>query len=116
MEIQAAAQLLRDVHEQNLHRIDSLRKAHPDLPGDYVAALHAIDNYGFARSMMINVIGHFNRNMGTLIENGNKIPKEYIDLIHEAETHELLHPDRILPWDALNYFRLVMSLEDLAKN
>lgn len=116
MEIQAAAQFLRDVHEQNLHRIDSLYKAHPDLPGDYVAALHAIDNYGFARSMTNCLMGHFARNMGTLIENGNKLPKEFVDLLHEVETHELLHPDRILPWDAVFYFSHVMSLENSARN
>jgi hypothetical protein len=60
-------------------------------------------------------MGHFNRNMGTLIENGNVLPKAYIDLLHEVETHELLHPDRFLPWDAVFYFSHVMSLENLAR-
>ena len=115
LDIQATAQSIRDTHEQNLHRIDSLSTAHPNLPGDYVEALRAIANYGFAKNMIDNVFGHFAQNMGKFIENGNTLPKEYVDLLHEAEIHELLDPNRFITFDALYYFSLMVRLEDMVQ-
>jgi len=115
-DIQETAQSIRDLHEQNLYRIDSLSTAHPNLPGDYVEALRTIANYGFAKNMIDNVFGHFGQNMVKIIENGNMLPKEYVDLLHEAEIHELLHPNRFITLDALNYFSLMVSHEDMVQN
>ena len=66
--------------------------------------------------MIDNVYGHFAQNMGKFIENGNTLSKEYVDLLHEAEIHELLHPNKYLTFDALNYFNLMVSLEDMVQN
>ena len=116
MEIGAAAQSIRAIHELNLQRIDSLCNALPTLPDGYVEALRAIANYGFGKNMTENVIGHFQQNMGRFIEQGNKLPKEYVDLLHETETHELTHPNRWITRDAIFYFSNMMSLEALAQN
>lgn len=116
MEIGAAAQSIRAIHELNLQRIDSLCNALPTLPDGYVEALRAIANYVFGKNMTENVIGHFQQNMGRFIEQGNKLPKEYVDLLHETETYELTHPNRWITRDAIFYFSNMMSLEALAQN
>ena len=57
MDMQEATTCIRDIHEQNLHRIDTLSKAHPNLPNGYVEGLRTIADYGFAMDMTQNIAG-----------------------------------------------------------
>lgn len=116
MDMQEAAKQIRNIHEQNLYRIDTLRKAHPDLPNNYIEALQAMDKYGFAMDMTQNVIGHYAQSLTEIIQQGNSLPKEYVDLLREVETHDLLHPQGLLSRDAASYFNDVARIEDIVQN
>ena len=116
MELQDATNAIRYVRQQNLHNIDSLVKTHPDLPQRYVDALIAISNYGYAMDMTQNIIGHFFGSLGKILQQGNNMPQEYIDLLREVETDELLHPQELLPRWATTYFSDIVRIEDIAQN
>ena len=116
MDMQEATKCIRDIHEQNLHRIDTLSKAHPNLPSGYVEGLRAIADYGFAMDMTQNIIGHYVENMLKIMKQGNELPKEYISLVHEVDTYDLLHPKGLLSRDATSYFSDILRLEDLVMN
>ncbi len=114
MPMQEAANTIRKIHEQNLHRIDTLRMAHPELPRGYVEMLNAMAGYGFGMDMTQNVFGHFAEQIVDILSQGfTTLPKEYLDLLNEVETHELLHPQGIIPADATTYFRDVINLESM---
>ena len=116
IEMQDAAKQIRNIHEQNLYRIDTLSTAHPDLPSGYVEALRTMADYGFGMDMTQNVKGHFFESMTKILEQGNTVPQEYLDLLHEAETHDLLHPQGLLSRDAITYFCDLIDIEDIFKN
>ena len=113
-EMQEATRCIRDIHEQNLHRIDSLRTAHPDMPRGYVEMLNALVGYGFGMDMTQNVLVHFGERIEDIMAQGlTTMPKEYIDLLNEVETRELLHPQGMVSRDAVTYFRDVINLESV---
>ena len=113
-EMQEATRCIRDIHEQNLHRIDSLRTAHPDMPRGYVEMLNALVGYGFGMDMTQNVLVHFGEQVGDFLSQGlTTLPTEYLDLMNEVETRELLHPQGMVSRDAVTYFRDVISLESM---
>ena len=113
-EMQEATRCIRDIHEQNLHRIDSLRTAHPDMPRGYVEMLNALVGYGFGMDMTQNVLVHFGERIGDFLSQGlTTLPTEYLDLMNEVETRELLHPQGMVSRDAVTYFRDVINLESM---
>ena len=116
MELQDAANAIRSVRQQNLRNIDSLVKAHPDLPQRYVDALLAITNYGYAADMTQITISNFFGSLGKNLQQGNNMPQEYIDLLREVETDELLHPQGLLPRWAATYFCDIVRIEDIVQN
>ena len=116
MDMQEAAKYIRDIHEQNLYRIDTLSKAHTNLPNGYMEGLRAMADYGFAMDMTQNIIGHYGKYVFELMKQGNELPKEYIDLLHEVDRYDLLHPQGLLSRDAPSYFSDILRLEDLVKN
>jgi len=116
MDMQEAAKYIRDIHVQNLYRIDTLSKAHPNLPNGYMKGLCAMADYGFAMDMTQNIIGHYGHSLSKILQQGNALPKEYLDLLHEAETHDLLHPQGLLSRDAVTFFNDVFRIEDIVKN
>ena len=70
--------------------------------------------YSFGMDMTQNVLGHFYERIEDILAQGlTTMPKEYIDLLDEAETHNLLHPQGIISGDAVTYFRDVISLESM---
>ena len=112
--MQEAAKAIRRIHEQNLHRIDSLCTAYPDMPRGYVEILNVMAGYSFGMDMTQNVRGHFYERIEDILAQGlTTMPKEYIDLLDEAETRNLLHPQGIISSDAVTYFRDVISLESM---
>lgn len=112
MPMQRVAQTIRSIHERNLHRIDTLRTAHPDLPRGYIEMLYALAEYGFGMDMTQNVFGHFTEQIEGILSQGlTTLPGEMCDLLSEAETRELLHPQGMIPADATTYFRDVINLE-----
>lgn len=114
MPMQEAAKAIRRIHEQNHHRIDSLCTAYPDLPRGYVEMLNALVGYGFGMDMTQNVLGHFSERIEDFMAQGlTTMPKEYIDLLNEVETHELFHPQGMISGDAVTYFRDVINLESM---
>ena len=115
MDLQEAAQAIRDIHKQNLYRIDTLSKAHPDLPSGYVEGLRTMADYGFGMDMTQNVKGHLFDSMIKILEQGDIVPQEYLDLSHEVETHDLLHPQGLLSCDASTFFTDIIRIKDLAK-
>ena len=115
IDMQDAAKQIRSIHEQNLYRIDTLSTAHPDLPSGYVEALRVMADYGFGMDMTQNVVGHLFDSMTKILEQGNTMPQEHLDLLHEAETHDLLHPQGLLSREATTYFSDVVRIEDLIK-
>ena len=109
-----AAKAIRKIHEQNLHRIDSLCTAYPDLPRGYVEMLNALVGYGFGMDMTQNVLVHFGEQVGDFLSQGlTTLPTEYLDLMNEVETRELLHPQGMVSRDAVSYFRDVINLESM---
>ena len=113
-EMQEATRCIRDIHEQNLHRIDSLRTAHPDMPRGYVEMLNALVGYGFGMDMTQNMLVHFGEQVGDFLSQGlTTLPTEYLDLMNEVETRELLHPQGMVSRDAVTYFRDVINLESM---
>ena len=116
MDMQDAAKHIRNIYKQNLYRIDTLCTAHPDLPSGYVAALRTMADYGYAMDMTQNVKGHFFKSLPKILEQGNKMPQECLDLLHESEIRDLLHPQGLLSCDAATYFIDVLNLEDMFKN
>lgn len=114
MPMQRAAQAIRRIHERNLHRIDSLRTSHPELPRGYVEMLNALAGYSFGMDMTQNVFGHFAEQMADIMSQGlTTLPKEMCDLLNEVETRDLLHPQGMIPIDATTYFRDVINLESM---
>ena len=112
--MQEAAKTIRRIHEQNLLRIDSLCTACPDMPRGYVEMLNVMAGYSFGMDMTQNVLGHFYERIEDILAQGlTTMPKEYIDLLDEAETRNLLHPQGIISSDAVTYFRDVISLESM---
>ena len=112
--MQEAAKTIRRIHEQNLLRIDSLCTACPDMPRGYVEMLNVMAGYSFGMDMTQNVLGHFYERIEDILAQGlTTMPKEYIDLLDEAETRNLLHPQEIISSDAVTYFRDVISLESM---
>ena len=116
IDLQEATQAIRSIHEQNLYRIDTLCTAHPDLPSRYVEGLHVMADYGFGMDMTQNIVGHIFESMAKILEQGNTVPQEYLDLLHEAEIHNLLHPQGLLSREATTYFSDVVRIEDLIHN
>ena len=116
MDMQEAAIRIRNIYKQNLHCIDTLHSAHPDLPSRYIEGLTAIARYGYAMDMTQNVKGHYFSSLTKILEQGNTLPQEYSDLLHEVETHELLHPQGLLSCDATLYLCDVVRIEDINKN
>ena len=114
MPMQEAAKAIRRIHEQNHHRIDSLCTAYPDLPRGYVEMLNALVGYGFGMDMTQNVFGHFAEQIEDILSQGlTTLPKEYLDLLNEVETRELLHPQGMISGDAVTYFRDIINLETM---
>ena len=114
MSMQEAAKTIRRIHEQNLHHIDSLCTAYPGLPHGYVEMLNVMAGYSFGMDMTQNVLGHFYERIEDILAQGlTTVPKDYIDLLNEAETRNLLHPQGIISGDAVTYFRDVISLESM---
>ena len=112
--MQEAAKTIRRIHEQNLLRIDSLCTACPDMPRGYVEMLNVMAGYSFGMDMTQNVLEHFYERIEDILAQGlTTMPKEYIDLLDEAETRNLLHPQGIISSDAVTYFRDVISLESM---
>ena len=112
--MQEAAKIIRRIHEQDLLRIDSLCTACPDMPRGYVEMLNVMTGYSFGMDMTQNVLGHFYERIEDILAQGlTTMPKEYIDLLDEAETRNLLHPQGIISSDAVTYFRDVISLESM---
>ena len=112
--MQEAAKTIRRIHEQDLLRIDSLCTACPDMPRGYVEMLNVMAGYSFGMDMTQNVLGHFYERIEDILAQGlTTMPKEYIDLLDEAETRNLLHPQGIISSDAVTYFRDVISLESM---
>ena len=112
--MQEAAKTIHRIHEQNLLRIDSLCTACPDMPRGYVEMLNVMAGYSFGMDMTQNVLGHFYERIEDILAQGlTTMPKEYIDLLDEAETRNLLHPQGIISSDAVTYFRDVISLESM---
>ena len=116
MDMQVAAQYIRDIHEQNLHRIDTLSKAHPNLPSGYVEGLRSMADYEFAMDMTQNIIGHYGESLTKILEQGNTLPQEYLDLLHEVDRYDLLHPQGLLSRDATFYFSDLIRIKDIVKN
>lgn len=116
IDMQEAAQAIRSIHQQNLYRIDTLSTAHPDLPSGYVEALRTMSDYGFGMDMTQNIKGHLFDSMTKILEQGDIVPQEYLNLIHEAEIHNLLHPQGLLSREAITYFTDIINIEDLVKN
>ncbi len=116
IDLQEAAQAIRRIHKQNIYRIDTLRTAHPDLPSRYVEGLRTMADYGFGMDMTQNIKGHFFDSMTKILEQGNTVPQEYLDLLHEVKTHNLLYPQGLLSREATTYFSDLISIEDLVKN
>ena len=55
--------------------------------------LNALVGYGFGMDMTQNVMGHFSERIDDIMAQGlATMPKEYINLLNEVETHELFHP------------------------
>ena len=109
-----AAKAIRKIHEQNLHRIDTLCTAHPELPHGYVEMLSSLASYGFGMDMTQNVFGHFAEQIEDILSQGlTSLPKEYLDLLNEVETRELLHPQGMISGDAVTYFRDIINLETM---
>ena len=115
MDMQEAAGYIRSIYKDNCHRIDTLSKAHPELPKAYVESLRQMVRYSYAMDMTQNIFGHVTQSMGVMMQN-NSLPKEYIDLLREVETKELLFPQSPLPCDATTYFRDIVSLEGFVQN
>ncbi len=112
MDINDAAQHIRDIYKNNMYNIDTLYASHPDMPDSYVESLRQMARYGYAFDMTQNIQGHFVESIGTILEQGgNTLPDEYIAMFREVETEELLCPKTPLPIDALKYFRDVHALE-----
>ena len=116
MDMQDAAKHIRNIYKQNLYRIDTLRTAHPDLPSGYMEALRTMADYGYAMDITQNVVGHFFESLPKILEQGNTMPQEYLDLLHEAETSTLLHPQGLFSRDAATYFSDVLHIEYIIKN
>ena len=114
--MQEAATHIRNIYSQNIHSIDTLCANNLDLPRRYIDGLRAIARYGYAMDMTQNVMDHFSESLAKFIEEGNTLSQEYLDLFHEVETEDLLHPQGLLPRDAVSYFRDVVSIEDIKKN
>lgn len=86
-EMQEATRCIRDIHEQNLHRIDSLRTAHPDMPRGYVEMLNALVGYGFGMDMTQNVLVHFGEQVGDFLSQGlTTLPPKRSASGHAART------------------------------
>lgn len=115
MEIQEAARHIRTIRQRNLHAIDTLRIAHPDIPAGYIEMLRSIERYGFAMDMTQNVLGHMAENFEQIVELGNQLPNDYLKLLREVETDEFLRPTAPLAIEALSYLSDMMSLESIAR-
>lgn len=112
MDINDAAQHIRNIYKNNMYNIDTLYASNPDLPDSYVESLRQMARYGYAFDMTQNIQGHFVESIGTILEQGgNTLPDEYVAMFREVETEELLCPKTPLPIDALKYFRDVHALE-----
>ncbi|MBQ3244335.1 MAG: TlpA family protein disulfide reductase [Bacteroidaceae bacterium] len=112
MDINDAAQHIRDIYKNNMYNIDTLYASNPSLPESYVESLRQMARYGYAFDMTQNIQGHFVESIGTILEQGgNTLPDEYVAMFREVETEELLCPKTHLPIDALKYFRDVHALE-----
>ena len=116
MDMQDAATFIRKLYKDNSEHIDTLSAAHPDLPKAYIESLRQIARYGYAMDMTQNVLGHFFDSMTKIMEKRNDMPEEYLDLLREAETEELLYPQSPLPCDAATYFCDIVRLQELARN
>lgn len=116
MDMQEAATRIRNIHKKNLHSIDTLCTAHPDLPSRYVEGLRAMANYGYAMDMTQNLHGHYADSLTSILERGNNLPQCYVNLLHEVETKDLLHQQGLLSRDAATYFCDVMDIEDIVQN
>lgn len=116
MDILEAATHIRNIHKKNLHMIDTLCTAHPDLPSRYVEGLRAMANYGYAMDMTQNIQGHYVDSITSILERGNNLPQCYVELLREVETNDLLHPQGLLSRDAATYFCDVVSMENIVRN
>lgn len=117
MKMQEAAKTLREIHEQNLHNIDTLFAAHPSLPSDYVEMLRSKANYEFAMDMTQNLLGHLSDALVEIREKKlNTLPQAYQDLLREVKTKELLHPKGLITHDATTFLRDVIRLEREIQN
>ena len=115
MDMQEAAGYIRNIYKDNCHRIDTLSKAHPELPKAYVESLRQLTRYGYAMDMTQNVLGHFFDSMTKIMAKRNDMPEEYLDLLREVETEVLLYPQSPLPCDAATYFSDIVRLEEIAQ-
>lgn len=116
MDMQEAATRIRNIHMKNLHSIDTLCASYPDLPSRYVEGLCAMANYGYAMDMTQNICGHYADSLASFQKRGNNLPHCYVDLLREVETYDLLHPQGLIPRDAITYFSDVVSIEDIVRN
>ena len=112
MDINDAAQHIRNIYKNNMYNIDTLYASNPNLPDSYVESLRQMARYGYAFDMTQNIKGHIFESMGTILEQGgNTLPDELVAMFREVETEELLYPKIPLPTDALAYFSDVHALE-----
>jgi thiol-disulfide isomerase/thioredoxin len=76
--------------------------------------LNALVGYGFGMDMTQNMLVHFGEQVGDFLSQGlTTLPTEYLDLMNEVETRELLHPQGMVSRDAVTYFRDVINLESM---
>lgn len=104
MQMEAAAQRIREIYKQNIHDIDTLRRNHPDLPACYTESLTDRARYSYAMDMTQNILGHVMDSLPALIQQSNTLPANYLALLDEVETEELLHHQGPLPVDACRFF------------
>ena len=113
MEMQAALSHIRNIHKNNMYKIDTLAAAHPDLPAGYVESLRQMARYGYAMDITQNLKGHYS---DFLSQGNTTLPDEYLEILSEIKTEEFLYPQAPLPCDAYYYLRDVMGIEYIAQN
>ena len=79
MDIDEAAQHIRNIYKDNMYNIDTLYASNPHLPESYVESLRQMARYGYAFDMTQNIKGHIFESMGTILEQGgNTLPDELV--------------------------------------
>lgn len=114
--MQEAYDIINYNHEVNTHNIDSLKKNNPDIPSKYIKALRQRALFTFAIDMSQNLKFHAFDNMVGFLTQDNKLPKEYLDILQEIETKELLRNKDFLSPEVITYYNDIITLEDWKQN